>query len=110
MALENEIVTCACGRAMELRHAFHRSAEMALECGACSGSNGTKVAERIKEPIPKKLYGGAGENNHNARLDEDKVRAIRASDLSQRKLAKLYGVSQNSISAVINRKTWTHVT
>ena len=54
-----------------------------------------------------------GEENHGAKLTEVKVREIRARDarggVSQRQLAKEYGVHQTLISLIINRKSWEHV-
>lgn len=50
-----------------------------------------------------------GMNNYQTSLTDDDVRAIRASSISQRKLAKLYGVSQASISSIVLRKTWRHI-
>ena len=50
-----------------------------------------------------------GVNHHLAKLNPEKVREIRASTLSQSKLARLYGVHRMSIKAVIIRKNWAHV-
>lgn len=50
-----------------------------------------------------------GEHNGQAKLTEEKVRAIRDSALSQRALARLYGVSRPVVRSVINRRTWRHV-
>lgn len=54
-----------------------------------------------------------GEGHGRARLTEADVRAIRAlyaeGAASQQALANRYGVSQNSVSALIRRKTWRHV-
>jgi len=46
-----------------------------------------------------------------AKLTEDDVRAIRASEgtVSIPELVKQYGVSTTSIRAVLNRETWKHV-
>jgi transposase-like protein len=41
-------------------------------------------------------------------LDEDKVKAIRASKLGQRELARQYGVSQSTIWRARNTR-WLHV-
>lgn len=55
----------------------------------------------------------SGEANGNAELTEDQVRVIRkeyATGLvSQRALARRFGVSQGTISQIVNRKTWTHI-
>jgi len=50
-----------------------------------------------------------GVEQKNAKLDEDKVRVILCSSLSQRKLALMYGVSRRCIAFVQQRKTWKHV-
>ena len=43
------------------------------------------------------------------RLDEVAVDAIRRSGLSQRKLAQLFGVTQQNICLILQRKTWKDV-
>jgi hypothetical protein len=50
-----------------------------------------------------------GEAQHNARLTEDAVRAIRASSISAKKLAAQYGVSRSAVELARNGKTWRHV-
>jgi DNA invertase Pin-like site-specific DNA recombinase len=44
-----------------------------------------------------------------AKLTAEDVRAIRASDMKQRDIAKAYGVSECTISHIVNRKTWRNV-
>ena len=44
-----------------------------------------------------------------AKLTEDDVRAIRASNEKQRVLAERYGIAQSGISQIRSRKTWEHV-
>ena len=44
-----------------------------------------------------------------AKLDEQKVREIRASTLGKIKLSRMYGVSSSVIVAVRTRRTWKHV-
>jgi hypothetical protein len=51
-----------------------------------------------------------GVEHHLAKLTEDDVRAIRASDESQSVLASRYGVEQTNISAIKRRKSWNHIT
>lgn len=48
-------------------------------------------------------------NNDRLKLTLEEVRAIRLSDLPQRTLAKLYGISQNNVSRIKQRKAWRHV-
>ena len=49
---------------------------------------------------------GMGEHHHNNKLTTLDVSTIRESLLSQRKLAKQYGVSQNAIWCIRNGVTW----
>lgn len=56
--------------------------------------------------------GAPGERNHNARLTEDDVRAIRsrrAAGETCRSLAADFGVSPPLISYIVSRKSWSHV-
>jgi hypothetical protein len=59
----------------------------------------------------KRLIGLAsqGEGNPSHKLTEPEVLAIRASTLSQWTLARMYHVSQGTISDVKVRKTWRHL-
>lgn len=50
-----------------------------------------------------------GERNPLAKLTADKVREIRASGLSDTKLAAAYGVSQSNISMIRSGRTWKWV-
>lgn len=50
-----------------------------------------------------------GAKVRTAKLTEDKVRQIRASTLSNSKLAKIFGVSYNCIMAVKDRTNWNWV-
>lgn len=50
-----------------------------------------------------------GERQAHSKLSVAQVIEIRASTLSQRKLAAQFGVSKNSIKLVQQRRTWTHV-
>lgn len=45
----------------------------------------------------------------NRKLDETKIRSIRASCDSPAALAQEHGVSRRTISKVLNRETWSHV-
>jgi Mor family transcriptional regulator len=57
--------------------------------------------------------GKIGTAHYAARLDADKVRAIRAAygpGVSYNQLARHYGVSHVAIFKVVNRKSWRHVT
>lgn len=50
-----------------------------------------------------------GTNNYIAKLNDEIVRLIRGSSLTNRELAKMYGVWPGTIQAVRNRKNWSHV-
>lgn len=50
-----------------------------------------------------------GERQAHSKLSVPQVLEIRASTLSQRKLASQFGVSKNSIKLVQQRRTWAHV-
>lgn len=50
-----------------------------------------------------------GTANHNAKLTEADVLAIRQSELSGRKLAARYGVDQSVIYSIKKRTTWRHI-
>lgn len=56
----------------------------------------------------KAAKAGLGESHHNVKLSEIDAAAIRASDASQRKLAKEYGVAQSTIWAVKAGKNWEY--
>lgn len=53
-----------------------------------------------------------GRHHWHSKLTDDIVRAIRtanAAGVSQRRLARQYGVHQGTIYGVVHRKSWTHV-
>lgn len=53
--------------------------------------------------------GARGKNHGNAKLNEQKVRAIRASPLPKRRLARKYGVDPALIRNIQQHKIWKHV-
>lgn len=59
----------------------------------------------------KKLHGTQprGEEIHSVKLSEADIRIIRSSSLSDRKLAKLFGVCGSNVNLIKNRKRWAHV-
>lgn len=71
---------------------------------ASGGRNGSRLyPERLRR----------GRQVHLAKLDEEKVRLIRrlyAGGVLQQELADRFGVVNQLISAVVNRKVWAHVT
>lgn len=54
--------------------------------------------------LDKTMKGRAGK-----KLDAEKVRAIRNSTLRQHVLAKVYGVSEDHIGAIVRRIYWKHI-
>lgn len=60
-------------------------------------------------PRGAELGKARGERHGNAKLTEEKVRHIRASDWSTSELARFHGVSEASISLVRTRAIWRHV-
>lgn len=50
-----------------------------------------------------------GEDAGGSKLTEDQVREIRSSALPHAELAKLYNISQPTISMIKSRKSWAHV-
>ena len=50
-----------------------------------------------------------GEKCGMSKLTDTKVKEIRSSDLTQRQLATIYGVSQPTIGKILRRETWRHV-
>ena len=80
------------------------------------------LADNVQDMVQKGRH-SRGVDQHNAKLTEDQVRAIRAEykrgrpgnsvagiqDGSLTYLAKKYGVSFYTIQSVINRRTWAHI-
>ena len=50
-----------------------------------------------------------GEKHHSAKLTAEDVLAMRSSPLSQRALARQYGLAQSSVNAIILKKVWAHI-
>lgn len=50
-----------------------------------------------------------GTRNAMARLDNESVLKIRSAVGSQRQIANMFNVHQSTVSNVINRKSWTHI-
>lgn len=78
-----------------------REAELAkcvVRCQPCHVKKTTASGEHAR-----------GEVNGRAKLTAAKVLEIRASELSQRQLAGIYGVSQPAIKDVKLGRTWKHV-
>jgi predicted XRE-type DNA-binding protein len=68
------------------------------------GTHADNVADKVA-----KGRGISGQRHYKAKLTDDQIREIRASDMNQYELAKLYGVSQPTVSEIQNRKVWAHI-
>jgi hypothetical protein len=68
------------------------------------GTNADNVADCIEKGRTNK-----GEKHRDVKLTETQVSEIRASTLSQRKLAKIYGVFHTTISHIRCRRNWKHI-
>ncbi len=75
-----------------------------------------EAKKRIGESVTKAYEEGrierrylVGSEQKQAKLDDEKVRHIRASTESASSLAKQYGVSKKVVLAARNFKTWKHV-
>jgi predicted XRE-type DNA-binding protein len=61
--------------------------------------------ENMEDMVAKKRQ-AAGMKNSHAKLDDDAIRLIRSSDLKQKELADMFGVTQPTISEVQSGKIW----
>lgn len=55
------------------------------------------------------LVAHKGEKHGSSKLTKEQILEIRISPKSQRKLAKVYGVSQRTIGQIKHRETWRHI-
>lgn len=87
----------------------------AIKAGAAKGVAMLMADPSLRARGPSHgMYGKAhlkGEANKAAKLSEDDVRTIRtlAGELSQRAIARRFGVSQGVVWRVIQGETWSHV-
>ena len=58
------------------------------------------------DDMKRKNRSGAGERHGMSKLSADQVAAIRTSSLQQKELAKIYRVTQSTISSVRSGDTW----
>ena len=70
------------------------------------GTNQDNVDDRVRKGRNGKLL---GENNHQAKLSEEDIVAIRASSSDNIALASMYGVSRSLVSLIKRGKRWNHV-
>ena len=66
-------------------------------------------SDNVHDKVSKNRCNTAGIHNSQSKLDDDKVRFIRASSLTHIALASMFGVSETIIWCVKNNKTWNHV-
>jgi hypothetical protein len=74
-------------------------------------SRGRKASDETRRKMSRSLRNRdvVGSATSNAKLTETQVREIRASSLSQRKLAAMYGVGCSAITSIKLYRTWRHV-
>ncbi len=84
-------------------------------CNPAHLSNGTNT-DNVRDCVRKGRHKGTGpigENAGRAKLTDDKVRDIRQryarGGISMQQLGEMYGVTNQSIFAIIHRRTWRHV-
>jgi len=71
------------------------------------------IADMIKKGRNARIKVAKGEDHHSAKLTNKDVIEIRelrkSSNLSQREIAKMYGVTRPMIGYIERRKSWTHI-
>jgi len=70
---------------------------------------GTQQANTYDRDRKGRQVTAHGTEHKLAKLNDDDVRAIRSASVSQKKLAKQYGVSQSLIWRILRRESWPHV-
>lgn len=70
------------------------------------GTNADNVADRDRKG---RGWDRSGQRNHNAKLSDDAVRAIRADQRIARLIAADHGVSRSLIKDIKNGRGWKHV-
>lgn len=89
--------------------------QTAHSCGnkKCCNHKHLRWATPKENNADKVLHGTSqiGETNGNSKLTESKVRKIKKLEgaISQRKIARMFDVSQRTIWMIFNSKSWTHI-
>jgi DNA-binding XRE family transcriptional regulator len=72
--------------------------------------HGTTISEEQKQEISESLQ---GENHHNNKLTETEAAEVkwlaRSADIEQQQVAKIYGISKQSVTSIKKGRTWEHV-
>jgi len=67
------------------------------------------VYPRRQSTIRKMEKNQTGQTNNHARLTEEEILEIRASPLSSRKIAPMYGVNDRHIRLIRSKDCWKHL-
>jgi len=73
------------------------------------GTNADNVADKVKKNRQSLIGQGKGEKHTMSKLTNKDVLNIRASSLSQNKLAAMYHTTQSNISLIRSRAHWAHI-
>jgi hypothetical protein len=73
------------------------------------GTPADNSADAVSRDRMSREGGARGERNPGSVLVEEQVRAIRASELGYKALARRYGVDRTTIRAIKRGKSWRHV-
>lgn len=81
---------------------------------ANSALSNLRWATKKENMADRELHGRTrrGSSHRRSKITEDDVRAIRAAaanKVSQRVLAKRYGLGKSTVAHIINRDNWTHI-
>lgn len=101
---------------MQINHKNGRKDDNRLEnLEVCTPSqNRVHALHVLKVSMPKGNTHIKGTDNPKAKIGESEVRKIRhlyaKGELSQQAIADLFGLFQTTVSRIILRKTWSHIT
>lgn len=90
-----------------------QSMDCCHNCGnpKCVNPRHLRWGTRTENMADKLVHGthNRGERNGRAKISDDDVRTIRASDLDRSELSKKYGLAKTTVVNILRRKTWKHV-